>query len=111
MKQQDCLKALREFMESSKHFNGIMMHGCYTMPTSEFLLAFEEYLKTGNNELDSHAEMNYYTWDASETFSKVTWDKETIKKVKNLLNNKGFWNIHHFWDQEEKNNVNNLLIE
>lgn len=103
---------MRAFLKESKYFAGITMRGCYTLSTETFLTAFNEYLLTENNELDSHARMSYILWGAERQPCESNYfSKEDIKYAKELLENKHFWNIDYFWSDEEKRTVKRHIAQ
>lgn len=101
------LEKLKTFMNTAKNLNGVELDGSYTISIETFIIAFEEYLKTGNKELDTHTEMTYIAMDARESgvYGQAIWNKNKREKVKELLNNKGFWNIDYWWSKKDKENI------
>lgn len=99
---------LKDFVNSSKHFVGFTMNGCFDMDISCFEKAFEHYKKTRENVLDEYAELIHLLWE-SKGREHCEIDKEKIEYYCKLLENKGFWNIFFIFSDEKINRIRGYI--
>jgi len=95
---------LKDFFLQSETFAGVCFRGLYTMETDVLLIAFKEYLESGNNYLDEYTAIFDLHNDINNNILKL----QDIIKYRELIENKGFWNIKYRYNEEE---INKMLFK
>ena len=101
----ELVSKLKNFFLQSETFAGVCFRGFYTMETEVLLIAFKEYLESGNNYLDEYTAL----FDLYGGINRNNGlEPQVIVKYRKLIENNGFWNIKYRYTEEE---INEMLFE
>ena len=97
----EAISLLREFLRSSRTFQGIEFIGSYTMPREVFLDEFYSFLVTGYNTLDEYSDMVRLKWALKEN-EDMCWDAQTRQRYSDILDGlSGFGAVEEFMSSEQ----------
>jgi len=104
---------LLDFVKGSNHFCGFTMYGHFDMPREYFNIAYEHYLKTGENVLDEYSDIIYLSWDIKDFIFGNGYpliEERKILYYKKLIQNKGFWIINNLLLKEQIEEIKRYLL-
>jgi 5-methylcytosine-specific restriction endonuclease McrA len=94
-----------KFITESDSFHGFVMSGLYTIPNNCFIDALHNFLISSENVLDEFSKMEDLFWDDN------ILPRDKIEFANECLDNKNYWNIYHFHDNNQINELKKRISE